>query len=394
MRYTELVPAKAKPFRASVIDEVSRLCEEHEAINLALGVLDLPMPDAVREAAIAALYSDLNHYTDSWGTRSLRSAIAEKTFKHLRVEVNPDTEVTVTCGTTEAMLNVMMAINEPGDEVILFEPVFDNYVPAIQLSGGVCRYVTLSPPAWSFDELELQAAFNSRTRAIVVNTPSNPTGKVFNDEELRFIADLCRRWDVLCVTDEVYEHMVFDGLQHRSMLQIDGMAERTIALSGLSKTFSMTGWRLGYVIAPAPLNDVIRNVHAFTTYCAPAPLQAAGVVALAASDDYYSSLCRQVEERRDILLNALEDSGFTCYKPSGALYLMADISSFGFLSDVEFVRFLIKEIGVAAVPGSTFYFTGDDGKQLLRFCFGKSTSTLMSAEKHLKRLVEHRVATT
>lgn len=380
------VSSRAAQFKPSVIDEVARLCSEHQAVNLALGAPELPTPSEIKEAAIEAISNGQNQYTNSWGARPLREAIAKKTAEWLRVDVDPETEITVTCGTTESMLNVMMAVSEPGDEIIVFEPFFDNYIPATRINGAALRYVRLHRPDWGFDEKELTNAFNSRTRAIIVNTPSNPTGKVFTLEELSFIADLCRRWNVLCVTDEVYEHMVFDGLEHHSMLQVEGMAERTIVLSGLSKTYNLTGWRIGYIIAPEEITEAIRNVHAFTTYCAPAPLQAAGVTALRMPADYYQGVSSDIQKRRDYLIDALEQCGFACYRPSGAFYLMADISNFGFTNDVDFVRFLIKEIGVAVVPGSSFYAAQADGSDLVRFCFGKSYETLAAAQKRLMKL--------
>lgn len=389
------ISSRAALFKPSVIDEVARLCSEYHAINLALGAPELPTPNEIKEAAIEAISGGQNQYTNSWGARPLREAIVAKTAECLRVEVDPETEVTVTCGTTESMLNVMMVINEPGNEVIVFEPFFDNYIPVIRISGATVRYVRLRRPDWSFDEREVRNAFNSRTRAIIINTPSNPTGKVFTVEELSFIADLCQRWNVFCITDEVYEHMVFDGLEHHSMLQIEGMAERTIVMSGLSKTYSLTGWRIGYIIAPAEITRAVRNVHSFTTYCAPAPLQAAGVTALRMPAGYYQSFSSDIQKRRDYLMNALEQCGFACYKPSGAFYLMADISRFRFTNDVDFVRFLIKDMGVAAVPGSGFYATKpDDGGDLVRFCFGKSYETIAEAEKRLIKIAGWQLVAT
>jgi len=392
--YTGPISSRAMLFRPSVIDEVARLCEEHQAIDLALGAPELPTPDIVKEAAVAALLSGHNQYTNSWGSSLLRQAIAEKSRRYLQVEPNPETEITVTCGSTEAMMNVMMVICDPGAEVIVFEPVFDNYIPAIEVNQGALRYVRMQPPDWRFDAQELESAFNSRTRAIIVNTPNNPTGKVFTRDELEHIAELCRRWNVLCVTDEVYEHIVFDGLQHCSMLQIDGMAERTIVISGVSKTFNVTGWRIGYIIAPAEITTAIRNVHAFTTYCAPAPFQAAAVAALGLTDDYYQGLSREIQERRDLLMSALERCGFVCYRPGGAFYLLADIGNFGFRDEMSFVQFLIKDIGVAAVPGGSFYSQPVDGKTIIRFCFGKAHATLAAAVGRLNKLVDCHASTS
>lgn len=386
MSYTGPISSRAMLFRPSVIDEVARLCADYDAVDLALGAPELSTPDVVKDAAVAALLGRHNQYTNSWGLSSLRRAIAEKTRRKLCVETNPETEITVTCGSTEAMLNVMMVICDSGSEVIVFEPFFDNYIPAIEVSQGTVRYVRMRPPEWQFDMRELEAAFNSRTRAIIVNTPNNPTGKVFTRNELEFIAELCRRWNVLCVTDEVYEHMIFDGLQHCSMLQIDGMAERTIVISGVSKTYNVTGWRVGYVIAPERITAAIRNVHAFTSYCAPTPFQAAATTALGLEDDYYKEFSREIQNRRDVLMTALEQCGFICHQPRGAFYLLADISNFGFHDDVGFIHFLIKDIGVAAVPGGSFYNEKVDGRNLVRFCFGKATATLARAVGRLQKL--------
>lgn len=370
----------------SAFDEISRLCAEHGAVNLALGAPDLPTADEIIEAATRALRDGFNQYSNSWGDGALRQAIAEKVLRHLRVGVDPEKEITVTCGTTEAMLTVMMVTTGAGDEVILFEPFYSSYIPAVKINGATVRYVRLRRPDWRFDEQELSAAFNSRTKAIIVNTPSNPTGKVFTPEELRFIADLCRRWGVFCVTDEVYEHMVFDGLTHHSMLQVEGMRERTIALSGLSKTYSLTGWRVGYIIAPQEVTAMARKAHGYISYCAPTPLQVASVTALRLPDSYYHSFREDMQMRRDRLTDVLWRCGFICYKPSGAFYVMTGISNFGRGEGVEFARFLIKEVGVAVMPGGGFYSAPPCGHDLVRFCFGKSDATLSAAEARLAKL--------
>lgn len=371
----------------SVFDEISRLCSYHDAVNLALGAPDFPTEKIIIEAAIEALRGGLNQYSDSWGDQGLREAISEKVHRHLRVSVDPQTEITVTCGTTEAMLDVVLSLLSPGDEVILFEPFYSSYIPVIALSRATARYVQLYRPDWTFDEQELRAAFNDRTKAIIINTPSNPTGKVFNSEELRLIAELCREWDVISISDEVYEHMVYDGQEHRSMLQFEDLRERAVVLSGLSKTYSLTGWRVAYVIAPPEITKVIRLAHGYITYCAPTPLQAAAICALHLPDSYYRKFCREMQTRRDRLLSILERCGFICFKPAGAFYLMTDIRDLGHSDDMEFAQFLIKEIGVAAMPGSSFYSNRSYGKGLVRFCFGKSEATLDAAEERLSRLM-------
>lgn len=371
----------------SPFDEISRLCARHQAVNLALGAPDLSTPEEVIEAAVQALRNGLNQYSNSWGDKTFREAIAQKVFRHRHVEVDPEREITVTCGTTEAMLNVMLTISGSDDEIILFEPFYSSYIPAVRINGASVRYVALHRPDWMLDEDQLRAAFNSRTKAIIINSPSNPTGKVFTEAELRLIADLCCRWNVLCITDEVYEHLVFDGRTHCSMLELADMRERTVVLSGLSKTYNLTGWRLAYIIAPPGLTDIFRRAHGYVTYCAPTPLQVAGIKALQLPDSYYQSFCQDMQLRRDSVMNTLRSVGFICYKPAGAFYLMANISSFGHDDDISFCRFLIKEIGVGVMPGSGFYADRVGGRDLVRFCFGKSDATLAAAEERLSRLI-------
>lgn len=383
----KVISARWAQSAISPFDEISRLCARYRAVNLALGAPDLSTQDEIIEAAVQALRNGLNQYSNSWGDKSFREAIAQKVFRHRRVELDPEREITVTCGTTEAVLNVMLTITEPDDEIILFEPFYSSYLPAVRINGASVRYVTLRQPDWVLDEDELRAAFNSRTKAIIINSPGNPTGKVFTEGELRLVADLCRRWNVLCITDEVYEHMVFDGQTHCSMLQLEEMRERTVVLSGLSKTYSLTGWRLAYILAPPALTDTFRRAHGYITYCAPTPLQMAGIKALQLPDSYYQSFCQDMQLRRDRLMNILRSAGFICYKPAGAFYLMANISSFGYEDDLSFCRFLIKEIGIGAMPGSGFYSDQAHGRDLVRFCFGKSDATLAAAEARLSRLI-------
>jgi aminotransferase len=303
------------------------------------------------------------------------------------VQVVPDEQVTVCCGSTEAMMSTMMAIIDPGDEVIVFEPFYENYGPDAILSGATPRYVTLHEPDWSFDPDELAAAFNNKTKAIILNTPNNPTGKVFSRAELETIAALCRKWDAIAISDEIYEHMTYDGHAHVPIATIDGMAERTVTINGLSKTYSVTGWRVGWTISPPSLTGAIRKVHDFMTVGAAAPLQEAGVAALGLPDQYYKDLAVNYKTRRDVCLEMLERHHFTCYKPYGAYYIMTDISAFGFSNDVEFARYLVKEIGVAAVPGSSFYKDPAKGRTKLRFCYCKRDETLAEAARRLAKLV-------
>jgi aminotransferase len=300
--------------------------------------------------------------------------------------LDPERHLTVTCGSTEAMMSTMLAVVDPGDEVIVFEPFYENYGPDAILSGAVPRYVKLHEPDWRIDPEELERAFNDKTRAIIINTPNNPTGKVFTREELEHIASLCVKWDVIAVTDEIYEYILYGGAEHIPLATIDGMEERTVTINSLSKTYSVTGWRVGWTIASAEVTDAIRKVHDFLTVGAAAPLQEAAAAALRLEDDYYGTLAQAYEARRDRLLASLEGAGFRCFTPHGAYYIMTDISGFGFSDDVTFVRHLIETIGVAAVPGSSFYHRPEDGAQKVRFTFCKRQETLDTASERLARL--------
>jgi aspartate/methionine/tyrosine aminotransferase len=377
---------KAARFTESVIREMTRLAHRHGAVNLSQGFPDFPAPDALKQAAADAIFADINQYAVTWGAPPLRQAITADFNRRYGAAMDPDRHVTVCCGSTEAMMATMLAIIDPGDEVVVFEPFYENYGPDAILSGATPRYVTLREPDWSFDPAELAAAFNDKTRAIIINTPNNPTGKVFTAEELGQIAALCRKWDVIAVTDEIYEHILFDGTTHVPMATLDGMAERTITINSLSKTFSVTGWRVGWTIAPEDISGAIRKVHDFLTVGAAAPLQQAGAAALALPDSYYAELAAGYQRRRDMLTQILERAGFECFTPSGAYYIMTGIGRFGFADDVAFARHLVTEIGVAAVPGSSFYREPSGGRQKLRFCFCKKDETLLAAAERLANL--------
>jgi aminotransferase len=388
---------KALQFTESVIREMTRLSDAYNAVNLSQGFPDFAAPQAVKDAACAAINADDNQYAVTWGQRPLREAVAREFTRRYGIEVIADQQVTVCCGSTEAMMSTMMAIIDPGDEVVVFEPFYENYGPDAILSGATPRYVTLHPPTsshstsqdgtWTFDPDELAAAFNEKTKAIILNTPNNPTGKVFTRDELEAIAALCRKWDAIAISDEIYEHIIYDGQQHIPIATIPGMSDRTITINGLSKTYSVTGWRVGWTISPPSVTGAIRKVHDFLTVGAPAPLQAAGAVALGLPDQYYGKMAAGYQRRRDMLVDILEKHHFTCYKPLGAYYIMTDISSFGFRDDVEFVRYLIKDIGVAGVPGSSFYKDPSKGRTQLRFCFCKKDETLFAADARLAKLV-------
>jgi aminotransferase len=381
---------KASQFTESVIREMTRLAIQHGAINLSQGFPDFAAPQVLKQAAADAVFADVNQYAITWGAKKFRDALVAKTKRFLGIEIDPEREVTVCCGSTEGMIDVLLAVINPGDEVIVFEPFYENYGPDAIISGATPRFVQLRRPGWTFDEAELAAAFNNNTKAIIINTPNNPTGKVFTREELEVIARLCRKWDVLAITDEIYEHIIYDGAVHVSPITLDGMRERTIVVNGMSKTYSVTGWRVGYIIAPPTITGAIRKMHDFMTVGAPAPLQEAGAVAMALPDSYYVELAAHYQVRRDRLLTMLRRAGFDALVPKGAYYIMCDVGSFlesgGFANDIEFCRFLVKDVGVAAVPGSSFFRDPSAGRDLIRFTFCKKEATLAAAEERLNRL--------
>jgi aminotransferase len=367
----------------SVIREMSRLAARHNAVNLAQGFPDFPAPAALKQAAIDAIAADVNQYAITWGAKPFRDAIAAKYRRHYGLEIDPEREITVCCGATEGMIASLLAVSNPGDEVVIFEPYYENYGPDTLLASAARKFVRLHPPDWRFDPEELRRAFSPRTKAIILNSPGNPTGRVFSREELEFIASLCQEFDALAITDEIYEHILYDGARHIPMMCLPGMRDRTVLVNSMSKSYSVTGWRVGWVLASPDLTESIRKVHDFLTVGAAAPLQQAGAVALALRDDYYATLACEYQARRDAMLAMLERAGFRCTRPGGAYYVMADISGFGFANDVEFVRHLIETVGVAAVPGSSFFSHAEDGATLIRFCFCKKYATLKAAEERL-----------
>ncbi len=378
------ISIKARRFTESVIREMTRLCRIHDAVNLAQGFPDFPAPAEIKEAARRAIAEDVNQYAITWGAPSLRAAIAEKYARRYGMAVDPAREITVTCGSTEAMIASILAVLDPGDEMVVFEPFYENYGPDAILAGAVPRFVGLKPPDWSFDPDELAAAFNERTRGIVLNSPNNPTGKVFSREELLAIADLCRKWDVVAFSDEIYEHILYDGAEHLPIATLPGMADRTVTINALSKTYSVTGWRVGWAIASPTLTSGIRKVHDFLTVGAPAPLQEAGTVALALPDDYYRNLAEAYRARRDLLIAGLEDVGFDCTIPRGAYYVLADARSLGVSDDAAFARRLVEEVRVGCVPGSSFFSEPERGRSIVRFSFCKREETLREALRRLE----------
>lgn len=373
-------------FQESVIREMSRRAALHGAVNLAQGFPDFAAPDFVKEAAVAGITGDINQYANTWGAKPLRNAIANKYRETYNLDYDPEREITVCCGATEGMIASLMAVTNPGDEVVVFEPFYENYRPDALLCGAVSKLVTLRPPHWTFDPQELRRAFTSRTKAIIVNTPNNPTGRVFTREELLEIAGLAQEFDTLVITDDIYEHILYDGAKHIPMSTLPGMRERTVMVNSMSKTYSVTGWRIGWVMAPPEICDGIRKVHDFLTVGAAAPLQEAGAVALSAPRSYYDGLAETYKAKRDLLLGQLEAAGLSCYKPQGAYYILCDVASFGFADDVAFTRRLIEDVGVACVPGSSFFAAPARGKHLVRFCFCKREETLREAGRRLQAL--------
>ncbi|MGH7583555.1 MAG: pyridoxal phosphate-dependent aminotransferase [Gemmatimonadales bacterium] len=373
-------------FTESVIRGMSRLAARHGAINLAQGFPDFPMPAAMKDAACSAIQGDINQYAITWGSAPLRQAIAAKYRRRYGMEVDPELEITVTCGATEAAAAVFLALLDPGDEVLIFEPFYENYGPDAVLSEARPVYVPLDPVDWSLDVAALRAAVTSRTRAVMLNSPHNPTGHVFSRAELEAIAAVCIDHDLMVITDDPYEYIVFEG-EHIPIATLPGMRDRTVTISSLSKTFSCTGWRLGYAIAPAGYTEAIRKVHDFLTVGAPAPLQDAGAVGYGLGDDYYRSLRDDYRERRTLLSTALVDAGFRLVTPAGAYYLFADFSELSDLDDVAFATWLTAEIGVATVPGSSFYRPGSEtGRRFVRFAFCKKLETLAAAVERLSQL--------
>jgi aspartate/methionine/tyrosine aminotransferase len=385
-----MISKRVQGFTESVIREMTRVSAQYGGVNLAQGFPNFPPPRVLVEAAHRALEGDFHQYAITWGARNLREAIAAK-FEHFYGHrVDPERQVTVCCGSTEAMLSTLLAVLDPGDEIVIFEPFYENYGPGAIISGAKPVFVPLEPPDFSFDPERLARAFTPRTRAIVFNSPNNPTGKVFSLRELEIIAELCQRHDVIAVTDEIYEHMVYDGLRHIPIATLPGMADRTITISGVSKSYSVTGWRIGYTISSPELAVGIRRAHDFVTVGAPAPLQEAAVTALNLPDSYYDSLREAYQARRDLLRGQLDKAGFRTFEPQGAYYILTECAHFleryGLSDDTAFAMFLIKEVGVATVPGSSFYAHPELGRTKIRFCFPKTDDVLLDAGQRLQRL--------
>jgi aspartate/methionine/tyrosine aminotransferase len=385
-----MISKRVQGFTESVIREMTRVSAQYGGVNLAQGFPNFPPPRVLVEAAHRALDGDFHQYAITWGARNLREAIAQKFERFYGHRVDPDRQVTVCCGSTEAMLSTLLAVLDPGDEIVIFEPFYENYGPGAIISGAKPVFVPLEPPDFSFDPDRLARAFTPRTRAIVFNSPNNPTGKVFSLRELELIAELCQRHNVIAITDEIYEHMVYDGLRHIPIATLPGMADRTVTISGVSKSYSVTGWRIGYTISPPEIAVGIRRAHDFVTVGAPAPLQEAAVTALNLPDSYYVSLREAYQARRDLLRGQLDKAGFRTFEPQGAYYILTECAHFleryGLPDDTAFAMYLIKEVGVATVPGSSFYAHPELGRTKIRFCFPKTDDVLLEAGQRLQRL--------
>ncbi|HYM39038.1 MAG TPA: aminotransferase class I/II-fold pyridoxal phosphate-dependent enzyme [Thermoplasmata archaeon] len=380
------VSERVQRFPESVIREMTRVAAAHGAVNLSQGYPDFDPPRELLAAAKTALENGYNQYSTTWGAPELREAIARKARSFNGIDADQELNLVVTCGSTEAMMAAMLSLVNPGDEVVVFEPFYENYGPDAVMSGATPRYVRMEWPDWRIDEERLKQSFTPRTKAVIVNTPNNPTGKVFSRQELRLLADLCSDHDVVAVTDEIYEHILYDGARHVSLAAVGDMFERTITISGLSKTYSATGWRVGWAIAPKTLADAMRRIHDFLTVGAPHPLQIAAATALDLPESYYENLARQYRAKRDRFVRGLQSAGLDCRAPRGAYYVMADFSGFPFEDDWAFAMYLVERLGVATVPGSSFYGNSGDGAGYVRFMFSKKDETLEEALRRLEPL--------
>ncbi len=375
---------KTDQFTESVIREMTQLAVKHNAVNLGQGVPDFPCPPELKDAAVKAILDDINQYPITFGDKLLRQALAEKYSAALGFSIDPETEITVTCGTTEALMASIMALVDPGEEIIVFEPYYENYLPQTILCGAVVRHVQLKPPRWQFDPDELRQTFSDKTRAIIVNTPHNPTGRVFTTAELTMIAELCQKWGVFMITDEIYEHILYDGARHIHPASLPDMRDLTITITGLSKTYSLTGWRLGWAIANPVITTAIRKVHDFLTIAAPAPLQRAAVQGINLPTSFYLDLAQEYATKRHYMMETLDKIDMPYCKPDGAYYIFSEVSKYNFVSDIDFAKHLLEKIGVATIPGSTFFSSKSrQANAFVRFCFSRKQETLEAAREKL-----------
>jgi aspartate/methionine/tyrosine aminotransferase len=376
---------KMKLFPESAIRDMSLLADKIGAVNLAQGSPDFPAPTEVKRAGTKAIKDDYNQYEMTVGSQELREAIAAKMNAFNHIDADPDDEVTVVCGSTEGVFDAVVALTDPGDRIIVPAPFYESYVPSTIISGARPVYFSMKGPGFTLEEEELKAAFSNRPKAIILNTPNNPTGRVLSETELRLVADLCRDYDVVAITDEIYEYITYDGRKHISLASVADMHERTVTVSGLSKTFSVTGWRIGYVVADKELSKAIRTVHDYITVCAPTPLQRAAAVALKLPESYYMGLAKSYDRKRKFIISALEKAGFVFARPEGAYYIFADFSGISKMDDYAFAEYLARDIGVATVPGSSFYPDRSDGRTKVRFTYTKRDATLKEAASRLQK---------
>jgi aminotransferase len=385
MRYN--VAVRTHTFQESVIRKMTRVCQKYGGINLAQGFPEKSPPDEVLHEALRSIQEGNNQYSITWGLPALREAVAKKVAVYNGLNPDPELEVTITCGSSEAIVASLLALVNPGEKVVIFEPFYENYLPGLTLAGGTPIFVPLRDPNWEIDMSALQQAFAQNPKAVILNTPANPSGKVFSREELEWIARLCREHDTYIITDEIYEHMTYDGLRHISPASLAGMWERTVTISGCSKTYSVTGWRVGYVIAPRELMSAIRKVHDYIVVAAPTPFQMAAIKALNLPDSYYQDLKEHYREKRDFFLQIFEDLKIPVFKTSGAYYMMIRIDELGLGTDEAFAMALVERAGLAVVPGSSFYHRSEDGKNKVRFCYAKKWETLREVKSRLGKFL-------
>jgi aminotransferase len=366
---------------------MTRVCQQYQGINLAQGFPEKDPPEAVVQEVLRAIQQGNNQYSITWGLPALREAVAAKFSRFAGLSADPETEVTITCGSSEAIVASLMALVNPGERVIVFEPFYENYLPGLILCGGIPEFVRLRDPDWSLDPDELKRAFSKRPRALLLNTPCNPSGKVFSRDEMELIARFCREYGVYVITDEIYEHILYDGLEHVHMAGLPGMWERTVTISGISKSYSATGWRVGYVIAHYDLMAAIRKCHDYMVVCAPSPFQIGAVVAMGLPDSYYQELRQFYWERRDFLLRVFDELSVPVFRPAGAYYMMIRIDELGRGNDEAFATALVQQAGLAVVPGSSFYHRPEDGRDKVRFCFAKKWETLHQVKERMSRFL-------
>lgn len=382
------VACRTESFQESVIRKMTRVCQQYKGINLAQGFPEKEPPEEVLREALRAIQGGNNQYSITWGLPGLREAVTQKVSRFSGLKPDPESEVTITCGSSEAIVASLLALVNPGEKVIIFEPFYENYLPGLALCGATPIFVRLRDPNWVLDPEELRKAFSQKPKALILNTPANPSGKVFCREEMGVIARLCDDHGTYVITDEIYEHILFDGLRHVNMGTLPGMWERTVTISGCSKTYSATGWRVGYVIAHHGLMSAIRKCHDYMVVAAPTPFQMAAVVAMGLPESYYQDLKEYYRERRDYLLKAFEELSIPVFRPAGAYYMMIRIDGLGYGDDEKFAMALVEKAGIAVVPGSSFYHRPEDGQDKVRFCFAKKWETLHQVKERMEKFLK------